>query len=87
MGESAQLNFAPQIFGRSFADLGEFPKSKNFWLDIGRNSPQSKKIENYCVDVFHGKFVNYVLKNRQLATRLLMSASFCVVLSEKSSGL
>jgi hypothetical protein len=30
MGESAQLNFAPKIFGRNFADLGEFPPNQKF---------------------------------------------------------
>jgi hypothetical protein len=64
MGESAQLNFAPKIFGRNFADLGEFPQNQQtFGWDIGRNSPKSKKIrpqilgriltaranKNYCV--------------------------------------
>jgi hypothetical protein len=49
MGDSAQLNFASKIFERNFRAkffrFGRiFPKSANFWLDIGRNSPKSNKI-------------------------------------------
>jgi hypothetical protein len=45
MGESAQLNFAPKIFGRNFADLGEFPPNQQiFGWTLGRNSPKSKEI-------------------------------------------
>jgi hypothetical protein len=45
MGESAQINFTPIIFGRNFADLGEFPPNQQtFGWDIGRISPISKKI-------------------------------------------
>jgi hypothetical protein len=44
MGESAQLNFAPKIFGQNFADLGEFPPNQQtFGWDIGLNSPKSEK--------------------------------------------
>jgi hypothetical protein len=45
MDESAQLNFASKIFGRNFADLGEFPPNQKFfgWA-LGRNSPKSTEI-------------------------------------------
>jgi hypothetical protein len=47
MGKSAQLNFAPKIFGRNFAELGEFPPNQQIFgwkLDVIRpnrkNRPQ-----------------------------------------------
>jgi hypothetical protein len=40
-----QLNFAPKIVGRNFADSDEFPPNHQiFGWDIGRNSPKSEKI-------------------------------------------
>jgi hypothetical protein len=44
MGKSAQLNFAPKIFGRNFADLGEFlPNQQIFGWTLDGIRPNRKK--------------------------------------------